>query len=184
MEIAEKVGDLVDVIVGGHSHTLLWPKGNDKYPYKKEIVDEYPKIVHPTIAPHRKVLIVQAYCHSKIVGALKLDFNQEGEVNKWEANPIYLDQNYPQDAETNKMIDIWKNEVEKISKTVIGRTKVLLEGKNCRWTECTLGNFITRIFRLKYVNEYPNDPILAIVQAATFKGNLVPEGESFKVKYE
>lgn len=175
--MAEQVGDLIDVIVGGHSHTLLWPKDNNKYPNAKEIVDEYPKVIQPKIAPDRKVLVLQAFCHGKVVGGLKVDFNHEGEVEKWESSPLYLDQNYPKDPEAEKTLGVWRKEVAKISKGKVGETKVLLQGKNCRWDECTLGNFIARVFRKVYAKDFPDLPILALVQAGSFKGDIAPGGK-------
>uniref|UniRef100_A0A336LY46 apyrase n=2 Tax=Culicoides sonorensis TaxID=179676 RepID=A0A336LY46_CULSO len=186
LQIAEEVGDLIDVIVGSHSHTLLWPNYKlNEYPYKNDIVDEYPKVIHPKIAPHRKVLVLQAYCHGKVVGAIKIDFDRNGEVQNWEANPLYLNEKYPQDNEINKQLDVWRAKVDEKSKVNIGKTKVLLEGKNCRWGECTLGNVIARIFRKSYAKKFPDQQILAMVQAASFKGDLQPgditEGDLMRV---
>lgn len=175
--MAEQVGDIVDVIIGGHSHTLLWPKHNNGYPKPEDIVAEYPTVVHPTIAPHRRVLVLQAFCHGKVVGALKVDFDLDGEVKQWEPSPLYLNEEYPQDEDTNKVLETWKDEISKVSKKKIGSTKVVLQGKNCRLGECSLGSFFANVFRKHYVTEFPNQPMIALIQGATFKGDLLPPGK-------
>ncbi len=66
MEIAAAV-DGIDVIVGGHSHTLL---------------DEYPTVVD---APNGKpVQIVQAYAYSKYLGELTVTWDDNGDVTEAE----------------------------------------------------------------------------------------------------
>nr|QII57733.1 allergen Cul o 15 [Culicoides obsoletus] len=184
LEIAEAVGDLVDVIVGSHSHTLLWPKHHNTHPTDQTIMGEYPTIVYPRIAPGRKVLLVQAFCHGKVVGALKLDFDSNGEVIKYESDPLYLDENYPQDAEVNKVMDVWRNEIVEIGKTQIGHTKVLLGGKNCRWGECPVGNLFITIFRKHYFKDW-SEPMLALLQGVSFKGDItnaiITDGDLMRV---
>lgn len=182
LEMAEQVGDIVDVIIGSHSHTLLWPKHNNDYPTPKDIVAEYPTVVHPTIAPHQRVLVVQAFCHGKVVGALKVDFDSNGEVENWEPSPLYLNQEYPQDIETNKVVGVWKNEISKVSKKKIGNTKVVLQGKNCRWGECSLGSFFAKVFRKHYLTEFPQ-PMIVLIQGASFKGDLLPPGKCYSTDY-
>ena len=72
----------IDVIVGGHSHTLLgdWKAVGlgDKNPY-------------PTVAKSldgSTVLIVQAWEWAKVVGDLKVDFDAAGKVQSWTGSPV------------------------------------------------------------------------------------------------
>ncbi|XP_063709952.1 apyrase-like [Culicoides brevitarsis] len=184
LQIAEEVGDLVDVIVGSHSHTLLWPKNYSIYPVGQEVVGEYPTIVHPKMSPERQVLLVQAFCHGKVVGAIQLFFDEHGEVKKFKPDPLYLDENYPQDEQVNKAMDIWRKEIEEIAKKPIGFTKVILKGKSCRWGECQLGSLLVNIFQ-KHYSKDSSEPILAFIQGASMKGDLssaiITEGDLMRV---
>jgi 5'-nucleotidase/UDP-sugar diphosphatase len=72
----------VDVIIGGHSHTLLgdWKAVGlgAKYPY-------------PTVAKDKAgdtVLIGQAWEWAKVVGDLKVDFDAQGKVISWVGAPV------------------------------------------------------------------------------------------------
>eukprot|EP00096_Caligus_rogercresseyi_P012062 TRINITY_DN4948_c0_g1_i1.p1 TRINITY_DN4948_c0_g1~~TRINITY_DN4948_c0_g1_i1.p1 ORF type:complete len:363 (-),score=75.55 TRINITY_DN4948_c0_g1_i1:321-1409(-) len=76
LEIAEEVSE-VDIVVGGHSHTFLYPKG--QRPQLREwIKGEYPTYVTQTSG--RVVPVVQAFCFSKYMGHVELSFDEEGEL--------------------------------------------------------------------------------------------------------
>lgn len=66
MEIAKKC-PLVDVVVGGHSHSFLY-SGNQTHP--EQAVGPYPTVV--TQASGKRVPVVQAYAYTKYMGELKL----------------------------------------------------------------------------------------------------------------
>ncbi|KAG8040030.1 hypothetical protein G9C98_001783 [Cotesia typhae] len=110
---------LVDVIVGGHSHSFLYS-------------------VVITQASNRTVLIVQAAAFTKYLGNLTVWFNEEGEVEDWEGNPIVLDETIPQDPEMLKALEPWKKQVDALGSKVIGRTKVKMP-KTCRVGSATSG---------------------------------------------
>ena len=44
----------------------------------------------------RKVLIVQAYAWGKYMGVLNVTFDDGGEVQSWDGNPVLLDNTIPQ----------------------------------------------------------------------------------------
>lgn len=93
-KIAHETAPLVDVIVGGHSHTFMYTVENGKFaPGPDTVRDVYPAVVE-TDNGH-KTLIVQASAYMKYVGDLIVYFDNDGKVAKWQGAPIYLD-NYIQ----------------------------------------------------------------------------------------
>lgn len=85
-EIAHAIGEDIHVIVGSHSHTLLY-KGTP--PSSDKVTDTYPiEIVHTS---GKKTLIVQAASFSKFVGNLTVYFGDSNEILSFEGNPIYMD---------------------------------------------------------------------------------------------
>lgn len=93
-EIARETAPLIDVIVGGHTHSFMYNVKNGEDapgPDKHKIKDTYPAVVE-TEDGH-KVLIVQASSRLKYVGDLTVYFTSDGKVAAWDENsgPIYLD---------------------------------------------------------------------------------------------
>lgn len=171
--MAEEAGEHIDIIIGGHSHTLLWPSEKN-YPGQDNIEGEYPLVIRPPKFPNRGILIVTSYCHGRILGLIKTKFNVDGEIVDWKPDPEYLDANIPEDPQIKKEILKWRSEVNKYADREIGDTKVLLSGKKCRFGECTLGNFLAHIMQQHYIKVYPENIILGIIQAGAIKGNLDP----------
>ncbi|KAF4521721.1 hypothetical protein B566_EDAN012169 [Ephemera danica] len=83
-KIAKEVTD-IDVIVGAHSHTLLW---SGKPPSTEAAEGEYPTVVKQSSG--RTVLIVQAFAFSKYVGVLRVKFDRAGEIVSWSGAPRIL----------------------------------------------------------------------------------------------
>lgn len=72
----------VDVIVGGHSHTLL----GDWNAIGLGAKNPYPTVVKDMAGA--TVLIVQAWEWAKVVGDLKVDFDASGKVQSWIGAPM------------------------------------------------------------------------------------------------
>lgn len=82
----------VDVIVGGHTHTLL-----GRF---ETIPDLSPEADYPYIVknPHQDtVLIVQAWEKDKILGVLDVEFDNTGKVVNYSGQPVILTGNKPAD---------------------------------------------------------------------------------------
>ncbi|CAH0563373.1 unnamed protein product [Brassicogethes aeneus] len=137
-EIAAKV-PLVDVVVGGHTNTFLW---NGKAPDLETPEDMYPKVV--TQKSGKKVPVVQAYAYTKYMGVLNVTFNDQGDLVEFYGQPILLDHTIPQDKDVLDMLEPYRVRVAELSKQVIGKTKVLLDGdaNRCRMEECNFGNLL------------------------------------------
>lgn len=77
----------IDVIVGGHSHTLLGDK--DAF----GALGIKPQGSYPTVVkcPQGKdVLIVQAWRWGRVIGLLKVDFDEMGDVKGYSGNPVLV----------------------------------------------------------------------------------------------
>ncbi|XP_076182577.1 apyrase isoform X1 [Ptiloglossa arizonensis] len=142
---------LIDLIVGGHSHTFLY---SGEPPFIDIPEDEYPVVVVQENT-NRTVLIVQAAAFTKYLGNLTVWFDEEGEVVDWDGNPILLDYSIEEDPEILKALEPWKMSVDEASKSIVGRSKVYLDN-NCRKSECNLGNLITDAMVDTYVEQAEN----------------------------
>ncbi|KAH8419720.1 hypothetical protein KR009_001534 [Drosophila setifemur] len=151
-EIAANAGDVIDVIVGSHSHTFLYtgvPPGphSSQGPYPTEVVHR---------SGHR-VLIVQASAYARYVGNLVVYFDDNGDVLDFEGAPLYMDQTVPEDEEVVRAMEPWKVEIDVQGKVVVGHTKVDLTKNDCSAGECNLGNFFCDAMVHSFVGLTPYD---------------------------
>ncbi|GLV32897.1 uncharacterized protein CBL_20048 [Carabus blaptoides fortunei] len=136
--VATKLVPHVNLIVGGHSHTLLY---NGEPPNNAKPVGPYPVVIDRENG--RKVLIVQASSYTKYIGNLTVFYNNEGDIINWDGNPIYLSNEIPQDDAINQELNVWKQQIDEFANRILGTTNVLLSRDDCYSAECNLGNFIT-----------------------------------------
>lgn len=140
MEVAAGVTGL-DVIVGGHSHTLL---GNAYV----ASAGEYPVIVeNPNGEP---VYIVQAGEHDMYLGRLDVTFDAEGVVTAAAGDTILLSRYITPDPEVEALVTELAGPIEELRATEIGaNAEVFLVGDRlvCRVEECLLGDLITDALR-------------------------------------
>jgi 5'-nucleotidase / UDP-sugar diphosphatase len=74
----------IDVIIGGHSHTLLGYTGLECLGVK----GDYPETVK---APDgKKVLIAHAWDHSRALGKLHIEFDMWGNITSWDGETAFL----------------------------------------------------------------------------------------------
>jgi 5'-nucleotidase len=133
-EIAAAV-DGIDVIVGGHSHTLL--SSTDK-----TAAGPYPTLVkNPAGAD---VPIVTAYAYSKYLGDLKVVFDDNGAVKSSSGAPKLLDNSVQQDQAFAAKVKELNGPLEELKKKVVGSAEGPIDGdrRNCRAKECTMGNLV------------------------------------------
>ncbi|KOB68363.1 Apyrase, partial [Operophtera brumata] len=140
-EIALNGGPFIDIIVGGHSHTLLY---NDEAPIHSAFVPQgpYPVIVEQS---ERKVLIVQAAAHTQYLGEIKLFFDDAGNLLEWQGNPHYIGTDIEQAADVLAKIDQYLPMIEEMASEEIGSSMVNL-ASNCACSECNLGSFLCDAF--------------------------------------
>lgn len=127
--------DGIDVIVGGHSHTLL--SSTDE-----KAVGPYPTLVKNPSG--KDVPIVTAYAYSKYLGDLKVVFDDAGAVKSAEGAPILLDASVTPDAGYTAKVAELAGPIEELKKKEIGETAEMIEGSRevCRVKECTMGNLV------------------------------------------
>ncbi|NLN60738.1 MAG: hypothetical protein GX147_08565 [Deltaproteobacteria bacterium] len=80
----------IDVIVGGHSHTLLGRRGDF---CRRDGLCLTPSGDYPTVVrgPEGKtVLVVQAWEWGKLLGNLEVSFDVRGDVTAWRAQPVVV----------------------------------------------------------------------------------------------
>jgi 5'-nucleotidase len=125
---AETTG--VDVIVGGHSNTLL-SNTSDR------AEGPYPTMVGD-------VAIVQAYAYGKFLGELNVTFDDAGKVVKAEGEPLIMDAAVTEDSGTVDRIVEAAKPLDEIRNRVVAQTDEAIGGDRevCRAQECTMGNLI------------------------------------------
>jgi len=87
-----KAVDNIDVVVGGHTHTLL---GRFEALPELSPEAEYPYVVKNP--QQDTVLVVQAWEKSKILGVLEVAFDNAGKVVNYSGQPVFLTGNKPAD---------------------------------------------------------------------------------------
>ncbi|MGI9452740.1 MAG: bifunctional metallophosphatase/5'-nucleotidase, partial [Geminicoccaceae bacterium] len=130
-EIAAAV-DGIDVIVGGHSNTLLSNsvEGAD---------GPYPTMVNSPDGT--AVPIVQAFAYSKYLGELELSFDDDGKVTATNGDLITLDASIGEDPAVLARIEEAGAPLEELRNKVIGEAVTPIDGEreNCRAKECEMG---------------------------------------------
>jgi 5'-nucleotidase/UDP-sugar diphosphatase len=126
--------DGIDVIVGGHSHTLLGSMEGAAGPY-------------PTVATSPAgdtVLVVSAKDWGSYLGRLNVTFTADGKVESYSGEPIFINENVAEDADIVDALVRFSAPLEELKNTIVGQTAVDLEGTRelVRSQETNLGNLI------------------------------------------
>ena len=126
--------DGIDVILGGHSHTLLGSMEGAKGPY--------PTVV--TSPAGDTVLVAQVYEWGKYLGRLDVTFTADGKVESYSGEPIFIDESIAEDAAIVADVAQYAEPIETLRATVIGQAAVDLEGTRelVRSQETNMGNLI------------------------------------------
>lgn len=125
----------IDVIVGGHSHTLL--SNTDE-----KAAGPYPTLVKGPDGAD--VPIVQARSYGKYLGEIKVTWDDAGKVVSAEGAPMLLDASVtPDDAFVAKVAELGVP-LEELKSEVIGTATAPIEGSRevCRAMECSMGNLV------------------------------------------
>ena len=124
---AETTG--VDVIVGGHTNTLLGEMEGAEGPY--------PTMVNNTA-------IVSAYAYGKFLGELNVTFDDEGNITEAAGQPLLIDGQVAEDQPTLDRIAELAAPLEEIRNKVVAETAEEIVGvrEDCRARECAMGSLI------------------------------------------
>ncbi|MCT4579181.1 bifunctional UDP-sugar hydrolase/5'-nucleotidase [Donghicola sp.] len=119
----------VDVIVGGHTNTLLGDMDGAEGPY--------PTVVNGT-------QILSAYAYGKFLGELNVVFDDEGNIISASGAPIIMDAAVTEDAPTVDRIAEAAKPLEEIRSKVVAETAEAIDGDrgSCRAMECQMGTLI------------------------------------------
>jgi 5'-nucleotidase/UDP-sugar diphosphatase len=134
LEIAANVPG-IDVIVGGHSHTLL---SNTE----EGAAGGYPTLVNNPDGV--EVPVVTAYSYGKYLGDLVVTWDDEGNVTSAEGAPILIDASVEPNEEYVARLAELEEPIQELMAEVIGTTTDTLEGSRevCRVQECSMGNLL------------------------------------------
>ncbi|VVT01703.1 5'-nucleotidase C-terminal domain-containing protein [Hoeflea sp. EC-HK425] len=134
-QIAAQV-DGIDVIVGGHSHTLLSNTDDGA-------AGPYPTMVNNPSGV--AVPIVQAYAYSKYLGEVKVTFDDTGKVVTAEGDPHLLDASVTPDEAFAARVSELGAPIEELKTKVVSASTADIDGSRdtCRAGECEMGNLVT-----------------------------------------
>ncbi|TKT77535.1 5'-nucleotidase C-terminal domain-containing protein [Aquamicrobium sp. LC103] len=135
MEMIAKIPG-VDVVVGGHSHSLLSntdDKAEGPYPTMIDNPEGY------------KVPVTQAASYSKYLGEFKVTFDDDGVVKEAKGDPLYLDNSIEPDPAVLARVAELGAPIEEMKKKEISETTAVIDGsrETCRAKECEMGNLIS-----------------------------------------
>ncbi|WP_417308239.1 bifunctional metallophosphatase/5'-nucleotidase [Devosia sp.] len=125
----------IDLIVGGHSHTLL------------SNTDEDAEGAYPTMVANSagtEVPIVQAGAYAKYLGDLTVTWDDDGNVISAEGDPMLLDASVTPDEDFTTRLAEMAGPLEELRAEVIGTATAMIEGDRnvCRVQECEMGNLV------------------------------------------
>ncbi|MCA0941188.1 5'-nucleotidase/apyrase family protein [Salipiger pacificus] len=128
LKVAEETTG-VDVIVGGHSNTLLGDMDGAEGPYPTMVKD---------------TAIVSAYAYGKFLGELKVTFDDAGAITEASGAPLIMDAAVTEDAATKERIAEAAKPLDEIRNKVIGESTDEINGSRdmCRAEECPMGNLV------------------------------------------
>ncbi len=120
----------VDVIVGGHSNTLL------------SNVNERAKGPYPTMVGDTAV--VQAYAYGKLLGELNVTFDDDGKVLSASGEPVVIDGKVAENDTMLARVSELAKPLEGIRSKVVAEAAAVIEGNRdvCRAEECSMGNLV------------------------------------------
>jgi 5'-nucleotidase / UDP-sugar diphosphatase len=126
----------VDVVVGGHSHSLLSntdAKAEGPYPTMIDNPEGY------------KVPVTQAASYSKYLGEFMVTFDDNGVVKEAKGDPLYLDKSIKPDEAVLARIKELGAPIEELKNKEVSETTAPIDGgrETCRAKECEMGNLIT-----------------------------------------
>lgn len=133
-ELARRIRGL-DVIIGGHSHTLL---GDLKLKDIKSF-GSYPTVIEG--AEGAPVLVVQAWEWGKAVGKLVVSFDAEGHARAWEGAPIPVTQDIPENPFVKQLYAAFEKPIAELRRTRVGEAAIDLP-RDSSGGDSLMGNVI------------------------------------------
>lgn len=168
---AEKLRN-VDVIVGGHSHSLLG---------EVAVANRTPEGAYPTPvkgADGSTVLITQAWEWGKAVGKIKVTFDTNGKVKAHhDARAVLMDESMPEEAVLKAAIDALSQPILTLRNTIIAEAPNGLESGGKGSGESVLGNVICDAMLAKTATANTK---IALMNSGGIRATLEPGKISFE----
>ena len=125
----------VDIVVGGHTHSLLHnsdPDAAGPYPTMVENPGGY------------QVPVTQAASNSKYLGEFRVVFDEEGVVKEAAGDPLLLDKDIAPDPDVLARVRELAEPIEALKAKQVSQTSEPIDGsrESCRAGECQMGNLI------------------------------------------
>ncbi|KAF9823704.1 hypothetical protein SFRURICE_001412 [Spodoptera frugiperda] len=159
-EIARDAGEHIDIIVGGHSHSLLW---NGKAPSGEIVEGPYPMFVEPTADKKHEYM-----------GNLTVYFDFRGDYVKWEGNPLYLDRSILEDQVIKDKLAPYAKRVHEAENVPVGSTVNTMRFDDCVFGECTIGNLLADAMVENANNATSNDiHYMSFIQRGNIKASIM-----------
>ncbi|CAH1168273.1 unnamed protein product [Phyllotreta striolata] len=173
-EIAKKV-PLVDVVVGGHTHTFLWSGG--KQPDIDEAKGPYPTMIKQNSG--KRVPVLQAFAYSKYLGRIKLTFDDHGNLLTHSGQPIFLESSIVQEPDVLKLLETYRADINIVNKKTLGTSLVTLDGatSTCRYGECNFGNLIADanvLYQASMAKEVWTDAPIGLMNGGSIRATVIP----------
>lgn len=126
----------VDVVVGGHTNTLL------------SNTIEGAEGPYPTFVDNPsgyRVPVVQAASYSKYLGELNVVFDDAGTVTDASGDVHLIDASVEKDAAVVARVEELAGPIEELKSTVVSEAAAAIDGsrESCRAMECAMGNLVT-----------------------------------------
>ena len=121
----------IDVIVGGHSHTVLANRAGAAGP-------------HPLMVdgPDRTVRIVQAGALGRFLGRLDLDLAEDGRILAHGGDAGEIGAATPEDAEAVAIVARFAAPLGEVRRRPVAQAAAAFDNATCRNAECAIGNLI------------------------------------------
>lgn len=169
LEIAREVEGL-DFVIAGQKNKFYWDGST-----VNDAAQEQPTVVVQQYG--KSVLVIPSTSYSKHLGKFLAEFNDDGEMIKWNSEPILLS-DVPQDEEALQIVNAHYEEITTKSDEVLGNTAVVLDGSSCKTEECNLGNLITDAIVYYYATRFEGerwtDAPVAIIHGGALAGSIAP----------
>lgn len=121
----------VDVIVGGHSHTILANRAGAAGPA--------PVVVE---GPDRPVRIVQAGALGRFLGRLDLDLTDQGRVAAHHGDAQEITPDLPEDVGAREIVARFSAPIAALRTRPVATAQAAMGHDTCRQRECAIGNVI------------------------------------------
>uniref|UniRef100_A0A915K679 5'-nucleotidase n=1 Tax=Romanomermis culicivorax TaxID=13658 RepID=A0A915K679_ROMCU len=143
----------LDLVIGGHTNTFLY---TGQPPIDQTPEGPYPEVYRDT---GENCLVVQAYAYGQYLGFLQVNFDENGQIDRWNGNPILIDAKVPENPEMVQLLEPYSKRLVDLERQVVGMTEITINtiGETCKRHECPTANGVADAFVEYYRNSVLNE---------------------------